>query len=303
MKPDLKETAHRNKNSLACMKKKSYQSSREYIFMSAASGYFRMMRVEDWIIGYFFIPLIGTVMGAGISQLLWVTAIVSVCILAFGFVINNVADVEIDRQHTAKCEANKNPLVTQAVTIEGIQILLVLLAFIPLIITLILSLPAFFCTAVTLILWAAYSVCPFRLKERYLLDLMTHAVMAGPMLFLVGYTLAGPGALMFTLPVISLCILFTCIGCIALLVHQIGDYDEDLGHSSTTVVQIGKKKGWTLLAVFFCISLACLFGVHAVMTLDSWVLWGAVALFAIPVFTLRHEIRRDFFPSHFSYDE
>jgi 4-hydroxybenzoate polyprenyltransferase len=75
--------------------------------MSSASSYFKMMRVEDWIVGYFFIPLIGTISITGISPVLWITAIVSVCILAFGFVINNVADVEIDRQHVTKCEANK----------------------------------------------------------------------------------------------------------------------------------------------------------------------------------------------------
>jgi 4-hydroxybenzoate polyprenyltransferase len=264
--------------------------------MHVVSSYFRMMRVEDWIFGYFFIPLIGTIAATGISPVLGITAIVSACILAFGFVINNVADVEIDREHTAKCESNKNPLVHQAVTIAGTWILMFLLAIIPLIISLFAGVPAFFCTAVTLIVWAAYSVCPFRLKERYLLDLVTHAIMAGPLLFLVGYTLAGSPVPLLTLPVTSLCLLFTGIGCIALLVHQIGDYDHDHGHSATTVVQIGKKKGWALLAAVFTLSLASLFGVHAVIGLEPWVLGGSIVLFMIPVFTLRHEIRRDFFP-------
>ncbi|MCX6689874.1 MAG: UbiA family prenyltransferase [Methanoregula sp.] len=265
--------------------------------MTLASSYLRMMRIEDWIIGYFFIPLIGTIAVAGISPLLWITAIVSACILAFGFVINNLADVEIDRKHTAKCEANKNPLVNQSVTIAGTRCLLVLLAVIPLVLSLFYSVPAFFCIAITLIVWAAYSVSPFRLKECYLLDLATHAIMAGPMLFLIGYTLADPNVPLLTPAAISLCILFTCIGCIALLVHQIGDYDQDRGHSTTTVVQIGKKKGWVLLAALFLISLASLFGVHSVIALEPWVLLGSIALFTIPVFTLRHEIRRDFFPS------
>ena len=124
--------------------------------------------------------------------------------------------------------------------------------------------------------------------------------MAGPMLFLIGYTLPGHEAPLPTIQVISLCLLFTCIGCIALLVHQIGDYNQDRGHSSTTVVQIGKKKGWILLAVLFLISLACLAEVHAVIILEPWVMGGSVALFTIPVFMLRNEIRQDFFPSHLS---
>jgi 4-hydroxybenzoate polyprenyltransferase len=263
-----------------------------------ASGYVRMMRVEDWIAGYFFIPLIGTIAIAGISPFLGITAVVSACICAFGFVINNVADVEIDGRHTAKLKSNKNPLVTQAVTLRGTRVLLVLLAFIPLCISFVCSIQAFFCTAATLILWAVYSIHPFRLKERYLLDLATHAIMAGPMLFLVGYTLPRNEAPLPAIQVISLCLLFTCIGCIALLVHQIGDYNQDRGHSSTTVVQIGKKKGWILLAALFLISLACLAQVNAVVILEPWVLWGSVALYAIPVFMLRNEIRQDFFPSH-----
>jgi 4-hydroxybenzoate polyprenyltransferase len=271
--------------------------------MMNAPSYFRMLRVEDWIAGYFLIPLIGTIAIAGISPLLGITAVISACICAFGFVINNVADVEIDRQHTVKCEANKNPLVTRSVTLRGTRVLLVLLVLLPLCISLLFSIPAFFCIAATLILWAVYSIRPFRLKERYLLDLVTHAIMAGPMLFLVGYTLPGHEAPLPTIQVISLCLLFTGIGCIALLVHQIGDYNQDRGHSSTTVVQIGKKKGWILLASLFLISLACLAEVHTVIILEPWVRWGSVALFAIPVFMLRNDIRQDFFPTHQSSED
>jgi 1,4-dihydroxy-2-naphthoate octaprenyltransferase len=125
--------------------------------------------------------------------------------------------------------------------------------------------------------------------------------MAGLMLFLVGYTLPGPAGYLLSAKVVSLIVLFTCVGCMALLVHQIGDYNQDRGHSTTTVVQIGKKKGWVLLAALFGVSLVCLAAVRTIVNLESWVLWGAITLFAIPVFQLRNEIRRDFFlpsPDH-----
>jgi len=77
----------------------------------------------------------------------------------------------------------------------------------------------------------------------------------------------------------------------ALLVHQIGDYNHDHGHSATTVVQIGKKRGWILLMAFFVLSLGTLAAVNAIVLLEPWMLWGAVVLFAIPVFLLRNEIR------------
>ena len=119
--------------------------------------------------------------------------------------------------------------------------------------------------------------------------------MAGPMLFLVGYTLAGRDLSLLSGRVVSLIVLFGCIGCMALLVHQIGDYDQDRGHSTTTVVQIGKKNGWLLLAALFALSLVSLVAVAMIVNLGSWVFWGAIALFAIPLFQLRNEIRRDFF--------
>jgi 4-hydroxybenzoate polyprenyltransferase len=264
--------------------------------MRDIAGYVRMLRVEDWIFGYFFIPLIGTFAAAGISPVLWTTAAVSACILAFGFVINNVADVEIDRLHTAKCVANKNPLTSRSVTVRGSMMLLAVLALVPLILALASSGTAFVIVALTLILWAAYSVYPFRLKERYLVDLATHGIMAGPLLFLVGYSLAVPAVPIHTIKVLSLLLLFTCIGCIALLVHQIGDYEEDRGHSSTTVVRIGKKRGWILLAAFLLLSIVCLAAVNLILVLDLWVLVGSVALFAIPLSHLWSDISRDFFP-------
>jgi 4-hydroxybenzoate polyprenyltransferase len=260
-----------------------------------AASYFRMLRIEDWIFGYFFIPVIGAVAAAGNPPALQVTAIVSACILAFGFVINNVADVEIDRLHTTKCETDKNPLASRAVSHRGAWLLLLVFALVPVIFSLLNSFAAFLSVTATLAVWAVYSVPPLRLKERYLLDLVTHGIMAGPMLFLVGYTLAGRDLFLFSGKVVSLIVLFACIGCMALLVHQIGDYDQDRGHSTTTVVQIGKKNGWSLLAIFFVLSLVSLMAVAMIVNLESWVFWGSIALFAIPLFQLRNEIRRDFF--------
>ncbi|MFA4860848.1 hypothetical protein [Methanoregula sp.] len=52
-------------------------------FMGQALHYIRMLRVQDWILGYFFIPIIGTIAAAGITPGLLVTAVVSFTILAF----------------------------------------------------------------------------------------------------------------------------------------------------------------------------------------------------------------------------
>jgi 4-hydroxybenzoate polyprenyltransferase len=262
--------------------------------MGIATGYFRMLRVQDWIFGYFFIPIIGGIAAAGVTPMLVPVAVISFCTLAFGFVINNVADVEIDRVHTIKCKMQKNPLVSQTVTLRGTWILLILLALVSLCLSLVWSVPAFFSIAATLTLFTVYSIRPFRFKERYILDLVIHGLMTGAMLFLVGYLLPSTAIPPLSAKIVSLCVLFTCIGGMALLVHQIGDYREDCGHSTTTVVQLGKRKSWCLLAVLTALSLIALAAVNFVVTLELWVLWGSVVLFAIPVFLLHNDIREDF---------
>ena len=262
--------------------------------MGTATGYFRMLRVQDWIFGYFFIPGIGSIAAAGVTSMLVPLAVISFCTIAFGFVINNVADVEIDRLHTVKCEMRKNPLVSQVVSASGTWILLIVLALIPLCISLIVSVPAFFCVAVTLALCITYSISPFRFKERYIVDLVIHGISAGAMLFLIGFTLPSPAIPPLSAKMVSLSVLFTCIGCMALLVHQIGDYREDCGHTTTTVVHLGKRKSWCLLAFLMALSLIALAAVNLIVTLEPWVLWGSVALFAIPIFLLRNDIQEDF---------
>lgn len=257
--------------------------------------YFRMLRVQDWILGYFFIPVIGSIAVAGISPVLLVTAAVSFSILAFGFVINNVADTEIDRCHASKCRDNKNPLATSKITARGSWCLTALLAIIPLLIAWLCNPPAFLFVSCTLVLFAAYSIHPLRLKERYVVDILTHGIMAGALLFFIGYTLPRPDVPIFSPGPLALAALFTGIGCMALVVHQIGDYADDFGKTTTTIVRMGKTRGWILLATLFLLSMVCLAVVHLIITLEPWVLLGSLALFAIPVFLLRNEIRKDFF--------
>ena len=264
--------------------------------MGQALHYIRMLRVQDWILGYFFIPVIGTIAAAGITPGLLVTAVVSFTILAFGFVINNVADMEIDRCHAGKCQENKNPLAASHVTLRGSWGLTVLLAVIPLLTAWLCNPPAFFFVSCTLVLFAAYSIHPFRIKERYLLDILTHGIMAGALLFFIGYTLPRPDLPILSPGPLALAALFTGIGCMALVVHQIGDYAEDVGNTTTTIIRMGKARGWILLGILFLLSMVSLAIVHLIITLELWVLLGSLALFAIPVFLLRNEIRKDFFP-------
>lgn len=133
--------------------------------MGLAGKYFRMMRVEGWILGYFFIPIIGSIAAIGLSKSLLWTALVAFCTIAFGFVINNYADIEIDRCHSQKQKTNKNPLVSNVVGVNSTCGLMVLLVALPLTVCFFLSLPAFFFTACALVLLLVYSLPPLSAQK------------------------------------------------------------------------------------------------------------------------------------------
>ena len=89
------------------------------------------------------------------------------------------------------------------------------------------------------------------LKERFILDIIIHGMMFGLFPFLAGFALCGEiNAFGF-----SASLLMMIICCEALILHQVGDYNIDLGNSKTTVVKIGLKKGWQLLAIFVILSI------------------------------------------------
>jgi 4-hydroxybenzoate polyprenyltransferase len=262
--------------------------------MGLSWNYIKMMRVEDWIFGYFFIPVIGSIAAIGLSESLFWTALAGFCAIAFGFVINNYADVGIDRCHSLKQKTTKNPLAANIVSINGTRVQMALLVAFPLVICFFLSLPAFFFMACTLVLLLAYSLQPLRLKERYIADIVTHGLMFGTFPFLMGYTLLNPGIALFDVRPLALCILFTIIGCLALIVHQIFDYEEDVRCSPTTIVRIGKRQGWSIFAVFFILALISLGVVCVLLNLPSFMLYGSLALFIIPIYTLKDRMRTDY---------
>ena len=82
------------------------------------------------------------------------------------------------------------------------------------------------------------------------------------------------------------------IGCEALLTHQINDYGEDFGNSSTTVVRVGQKRGWTMLALFVLLSIVNLELIAYCYDIGLMLHGGAFAyLIAYPLYTCRGEIK------------
>jgi len=146
-------------------------------------------------------------------------------------VINNYFDVEIDIKHQEKVELDKNPLAGGHVTKRGTLLLSAGLVAVAAVLSARMSVYGLLFTFLSILTLTLYSAEPLRLKDRFLVDILTHGVMFGGFPFLAGFTLAGTDvflSLQMPMAVASLC---TIICCEALIAHEINDYREDLGNT------------------------------------------------------------------------
>nr|QNO53605.1 protoheme IX farnesyltransferase [Methanosarcinales archaeon ANME-1 ERB6] len=221
--------------------------------------YLKMLRVREWIKFFAPIPLIGAILAPATPFVLISVGVIFFCVIAFGFVVNNYFDVEIDLRNTKKVRRGNNPLSSGRVTKRGTFALMCLLLATAITLACFLSpgISGVLFTLLSISLLTLYSVNHIRLKERFIVDILTHGLMFGLFPVLAGFTLAG-GDLNLNTHILLVAALFMIIGCESLLTHQINDYEEDLGYSSTTVVKVGLKKGWFLLASVVLLSIAIL---------------------------------------------
>ena len=248
-----------------------------------------MLRVKEWIKFFTLIPLIGAILADATSSALILVGIIFFCVIGYGFVINNYFDVEIDKRNTKKVRMGKNPLSAGKVTKKETLVLMSVLLVIPIALSCFLTLTGILFTVLSISFLTLYSVKYIRLKERFIIDIITHGMMFGLFPFLAGFTLAGGNLNTLTLLIASL---FMIIACEALLTHQINDYGEDFGISSTTVVRVGLKRGWTMLVLFVLLSIVILELIAHCSEIGMMLHGGAFAyLIAYPLYTCRGEIR------------
>ena len=254
--------------------------------------YLKMLRVREWIKFFALIPLIGAILAPATPFALISVGVIFFCVIAFGFVVNNYFDVEIDLRNTKKVRRGNNPLSSGRVTKRGTFALMCVLLAIAITLACFLSpgISGVLFTLLCISLLTLYSVSHIRLKERFIVDILTHGLMFGLFPVLAGFTLAG-GDLNSNLNthILLIAALFMIIGCESLLTHQINDYEEDLGYSSTTVVKVGLKKGWVLLASVVLLSIAILELIVHYFDIGLVLHSAAVAyLIAYPFYTCRN---------------
>ena len=252
--------------------------------------YLKMLRVKEWIKFFAPIPLIGAILAPATPFVLISVGVIFFCVIAFGFVVNNYFDIEIDLKNTKKVSRGNNPLSSGRVTKRGTFALMCLLLATAIILACFLSpgISGVLFTLLCISLLTLYSVNHIRLKERFIVDILTHGLMFGLFPVLAGFTLAG-GDLNLNTHIMLIAALFMIVGCESLLTHQINDYEEDLGYSSTTVVKVGLKKGWVLLASAVLLSIAILELIVHYSDIGLMLHSAAVAyLVAYPFYTCRN---------------
>jgi len=254
--------------------------------------YLKMLRVKEWIKFFALIPLIGAILAPATPFVLISVGVIFFCVIAFGFVVNNYFDVEIDMRNTKKVRRGNNPLSSGRITKRGTFALMCVLLAVAIALACFLSpgISGVLFTLLCISLLTLYSVNHIRLKERFIVDILTHGLMFGLFPVLAGFTLAG-GDLNLNLNthILLIAALFMIIGCESLLTHQINDYEEDLGYSSTTVVKVGLKKGWVLLASVVLLSIAILELIVHYFDIGLVLHSAAVAyLIAYPFYTCRN---------------
>ncbi len=144
--------------------------------------YLKMLRVRNWL-GYFLIATLGyvifTKLNACVSETIFFYALVFL-FLGFSFSINNCFD---NKEDLLKIK-NSNPVAAEEIEQkEGITFSLVL-AFLGMLLSLLRGLNVFYFFSVLIFLSLSYSSPPFRLKSKPFLDLTSHGLFFGSLLFL-----------------------------------------------------------------------------------------------------------------------
>jgi len=236
---------------------------------SKLHNYRKMLRIGDWIKFYPLFPLLGAYLASGISSPIIIVFVIFFCVISYGFVINNFYDQEIDRKHSKKMMDGTNPLANSIMSKGETLGICIVLAGISLMLSFIISGLGFVFTLLCLTALTLYSAKPVRFKDWFIADIICHGLMFGGLPFFAGYTLAGGDIFEpFSLPA-GLAVICTLICCEALIAHEILDYNEDLGVTSTTVTHIGLRNGVFLLGI-------TAFG--SIVAFELMALWFAIDL-------------------------
>ena len=218
-------------------------------------NYFHNVRVFDWK-AYFGIAFLGFVKGVEVSFFEWLAykmlqfAITIVFYLAFTFSINNCFDIKCDTCQVRKLR--KNPIAAGRITFAEGLILSLCMASIGLALSYLwFGGCCFLIYSALVLLGGAYSAPPPRLKSIPLVDLFSHSLFFGALLYLYGFLSAGGG---INLQAASLATSISIYSIILELRNHLEDYKADFNSGAKTAVcWMGYDKSMVLLKTLIVI--------------------------------------------------
>jgi len=210
--------------------------------------YFYNIRVFDWraYIGIAFLGFVRNVEAASSNTLIYRVlqfTITIILYLAFTFSINNCFDIRCDAHKVTKTK--RNPIAAGHITFREGLILSLSMAFTGLVLSYLwFDENCFLLYFMMYLLGGAYSAPPLRLKSVPLMDLLSHSLFFGALLYLYGLLVNGS----IGLPAISLAASVSLYSIILELRNHLEDYEADLdSETRTTVCWIGYSRSRKLL--------------------------------------------------------
>lgn len=225
--------------------------------------YLKLLRVKNWR-GFFLMTTIGFIASKGyLSPLKDIVFfyITIVLLFGFGFSINDCFDVKEDRLDKSR----KNPIVAGETNMKKGLFFSFFLASLGLALSTLFGLKAFFFYLGAVLVVCLYSVPPLRMKSRPWLDLITHGLFGGCLLFLIPFFAFNKELVLF-----DYLIAFSlfCFSIILEIRNHLEDYEFDKGAGlRTTVCVLGFERSERLLkflVVFYPLTLLPVF------LLDNW---------------------------------
>jgi 4-hydroxybenzoate polyprenyltransferase len=218
--------------------------------LKSLGNYFKFLRVKDWR-AYFLIAAFGFLFSKGylspLNEIIIFLAIV-LLLLAFGFSINDVFDTKEDRYHLEK----ENLLVSKEISFPKGLIFSIFLGIFGLALSAFFGWKIFLFCLMAFLLGFFYSAPPIRFKGRPFLDLISHGLFAGALIFFFP-------VLIFNQKLTSLHYLlgfsFFYLSVMAELRNHLEDYETDKKGGLKTVVSVLRyeisKVLLDFLAIFF----------------------------------------------------
>jgi 4-hydroxybenzoate polyprenyltransferase len=255
--------------------------------LKSLKTYFRFLRVKDWR-AYFLIALFGFLFSKGyffpLKEIIIFWAIV-LLLLAFGFSVNDVFDTKEDQYHLEK----ENPLVSKEISFPKGLTFSIFLGIFGLALSTFFGLKIFLFCLIAFLLGFFYSAPPIRFKGRPFLDLISHGLFGGFLIFFFP-------VLIFTQKLeffhYLLGFSFFYLSVMAELRNHLEDYETDKKGGLKTVVSVLKfeiSKGLLdFLAIF---SPLILFSVFLSFPLKYFFLFLILTLIFIFIFFFRKKYK------------